>query len=428
MPCALTCNMGDRVGVLCHITSLPNENTASGKKFIDLIAKTQISAWQMLPITPPNFDGSPYSSTSAFAGDSNLISTKKEANMELEDYWIEDWALFASIKKAQNNLPWIEWPKELRDRHPETINEWRNKINSETKIQAQFQHSWIEMKKYANDKNIKLIGDIPIFVNHDSADVWAHRELFQLDSKGLPTHVAGVPPDYFSEDGQIWNTVLYNWKAHADDGWKWWKERIARMLRLFDVVRIDHFRGFHSAWAIPIGSESARNGFWQEGPKEKILTQLMEVAKNSERIIAEDLGIIPPDVIKLRRKFDLKGMAVLQFGFDGNTNNPHHPKNIKSDQVVYTGTHDNNTTRGWLNSIDSKTFNLVKELLNSDDDPLQGLIRIAKQSPAEMAIFPLQDLLNIGKEGRMNTPGTTEGNWNWKIEWKYIKKCNKLLE
>ena len=429
MPYGLTCSMGEEIGVLCHITSLPGENTNSGKTFIDILTKSNVKVWQMLPITPPNHDGSPYSSPSAFAGYSKFITTKQKSTMEKENYWLEDWALFTTIKQSQNNLPWNEWPIELRDRHPDAMNEWKKKINPEINIQAQFQKSWFDLKKYSNERDIKLIGDLPIFVNHDSADVWAHRELFQLDSNGLPTYVAGVPPDYFSKDGQIWNTVLYNWQAHANENWRWWKERVSRMLRLFDVIRIDHFRGFHSAWAIPTTNKNAHNGFWQEGPKESILTQIMDVAGKSEKIIAEDLGIIPPEVIELRKKFNLKGMAVLQFGFDSNTtNNPHYPPNIKSDQVVYTGTHDNNTTQGWWNSLDSGVQNnIVSDFLNSDEEPLNGLIRIAKESSANMAIFPLQDLLGLGEDARMNTPGTSSNNWKWKTNWKNIEKLSKNI-
>ena len=407
------------------MTSLPEENTDSGKRFVDLLAKTSISAWQILPITPPNFDSSPYASTSAFAGYSKFSSSNEENSMEDENYWLEDWALFITIKQAHNNMAWTDWPKELRDRHPKAMNKWKNNISKEIKMQAQFQHSWLEMKKYANNKNISLIGDIPIFITHDSADVWAHRELFQLDASGYPTHVAGVPPDYFSEDGQRWDTVLYNWKSHATEGWRWWRERIARMLRLFDVIRIDHFRGFHSAWAIPLESTRIRDGFWQEGPKEEILTQIMEIAQSPDRIIAEDLGVIPSEVIDLRKKFKLRGMAVLQFGFSNNTDiNPHYPPNIQKDQVVYTGTHDNNTTQGWWDSIDNNTKSLVENFLNSEEKPVKGLIRIAKESPAEMAIIPLQDLLGIGSEGRMNTPGTSMNNWRWKIEWVDLEKLS----
>ena len=234
---------------------------------------------------------------------------------------------------------------------------------------------------------------------------------------GMPEVVAGVPPDYFSEGGQKWGTVLYRWDAHQRDGWRWWRERMKRMLRLFDIVRIDHFRAVHSNWAIPTEDEDARHGWWQDGPADELMEALIDASGEPGRLLAEDLGIIPEEVVALRRRFNLPGMAVLQFGFDGNPSNPHHPDNIQSGPVVYTGTHDNNTTHGWWMSLDDETKQRVHHLLQPDETPTAGLMRLAKESDAAMAMFPLQDVLGLGEEARMNTPGTFEGNWRWAFAW-----------
>ena len=410
--------MGKMKGVLCHITSLPNQNLKDAQTFISLLSKNNIDAWQMLPITPPDIHGSPYSSPSAFAGWSSLTNERKCAKMDEEDYWLNDWALFTTIKSHFKGLPWTEWPEPLKNRDPDALKEWKEKCIPEFTNQACFQHAWFEMKNLAEKENVKLIGDLPIFVAHDSADVWAHRELFQLDEDGLPLLVAGVPPDYFSEDGQKWGTVLYRWEAHKQENWRWWKERMGRMLRLFDMVRIDHFRGFHSAWAIPTQDENAKNGVWQDGPKDELIQALIEVSQSKEKIIAEDLGIIPQEVTELRIRTGLRGMAVLQFGFDGELNsNPHHPKNINELQVVYTGTHDNNTTLGWWNESDAGRKKRIMKLLKNNNDVVSGCIKLALNSKASMAIIPLQDILKLNSDSRMNTPGTTNNNWKWSFFW-----------
>jgi len=281
-----------------------------------------------------------------------------------------------------------------------------------------FQHEWLALKDYANRSNVGLVGDLPIFISHHSADVWAHRELFQLDEGGLPIVVAGVPPDYFSETGQKWNTVLYNWAEHEKSNWTWWRMRMARMLRLYDVVRIDHFRGFHSAWAVPREAENGIIGQWQEAPKEKIIEQLIEVAGDESRIIAEDLGIIPQEVIDLRLKFNLKGMAVLQFGFDEDyTTSPHHPSNISAMQVTYTGTHDNDTTLGWWNAAKEPTRQRVIELIGDNNDIVDSMIDLATNCNSDLCIIPLQDILGLDSAARMNIPGVEQGNWRWRFSW-----------
>ncbi|MBK00610.1 MAG: 4-alpha-glucanotransferase [Euryarchaeota archaeon] len=412
--------MGKKKGVLCHLTSLPNQNLEDAKKFIALLSENNVNAWQMLPITPPDNHNSPYASSSAFAGWDELITSNNHISAKEDSYWIDDWALFCSIKSHFNDIPWTQWPIELRDRHPDALAEWRGKAEYKSKIldQNKFQAGWDELHNFANKKNVSLIGDVPIFVAHDSADVWAHRHLFQLEDDGHPSLVSGVPPDYFSEDGQKWGTVLYQWDAHENENYKWWKERISRMLNLFDVIRIDHFRGFHSAWAIPIEDEHARNGFWQEGPGQKIIEEIIETAGSSNRIIAEDLGIIPQEVIELREKNKLKGMAILQFGFEGDlSKNPHFPKNIKQDLVVYTGTHDNDTTKGWLENLDQSSFSRIKNIADTEEINVDTIIKLALSSNSELVIIPLQDILKLDSESRMNTPGTIENNWKWKFLW-----------
>ena len=274
------------------------------------------------------------------------------------------------------------------------------------------------MKQQANEMGIELIGDLPIFISHHSADVWANPELFQLDDNGLPTVVAGVPPDYFSETGQKWNTVLYNWEEHEKTDWHWWRERMARMLRLFDIVRIDHFRGFHSAWAVPREAEDGVVGVWQDAPKAKIISELVDVAGDEERIIAEDLGIIPQQVVDLRLQFNLRGMAILQFGFGEDADkSPHHPNNISAMQVVYTGTHDNDTILGWWASADQLTKSNVTTITGKTDDIAGSIIELAKNCISQLCVIPLQDILRLDSSGRMNVPGVEKGNWQWRFAW-----------
>ena len=399
--------MAQYTGILCHITSLPN-GLRDGEKFIDYIVNYGANAWQMLPITPPDEHGSPYASPSAFAAWDSL-GQSLSLDLNKEAYWLEDWLLYEAIKEKFDGRPWFEWPEEYRDRHPSAL----ATITTDPQKQARFMGRWKEVQDYAVSKNVSLIGDLPIFVAHDSADVWAHRELFLLDSDGMPEVVAGVPPDYFSEDGQKWGTVLYDWDSHRSENWRWWKERMARMMRLFDIVRIDHFRGFHSAWAIPASDGNARNGKWLEGPKDELISALIEVCGDHDCIIAEDLGIIPKEVTELRKRHNLQGMSVLQFAFDDNNkDNPHKPENITSDRVVYTGTHDNDTTLGWWNEKQRKR---LIPYMEDGENVCKTMIRLARESPASMAIIPLQDILELGSEARMNTPGTAHGNWSWKF-------------
>ena len=410
--------MGRETGVLCHLTSLPNGKISDSDRFLEFLKQNGHSKWQFLPLTPPDKHNSPYASPSAFAGHYGICSSDVEGDLGDENYWLEDWALFATITDHYPGKNWTEWPDELRSREPVALARWREKITPEIRRQGIFQHEWLAMKTRANGQGIELIGDLPIFISHHSADVWANPELFQLDANGLPTVVAGVPPDYFSETGQKWNTVLYNWQEHERTNWRWWRERMARMLRLFDIVRVDHFRGFHSAWAVPREAEDGVIGQWQEAPKEKIVKALIDVAGDESRIIAEDLGIIPQEVIDLRLEFNLRGMAILQFGFGADSiDSPHHPSNINSMQVVYTGTHDNDTTLGWWQTLDEAAKTNVIELTGHSDDVVGSMIELAKQSPASLCIIPLQDVLRLDSSGRMNVPGVEQGNWQWRFQW-----------
>jgi len=405
-------------GVLCHLTSLPSSGVDGARRFLDWMNKAGYSVWQMLPITPPDEHGSPYASPSAFAGWPELMQNEYVESKNEDNYWMNDWALYAAIKEAHDDRPWFEWPEPLRNRDEQALETFRIDAKRHHDQQHRFNAAWTDFKRHADDQSVQLIGDVPIFVSHDSADVWAHRHLFQLDEQGMPIHVAGVPPDYFSEDGQRWGTVLYDWEAHRRDNWRWWKERMKRMFRLFHTVRIDHFRGIHSNWAIPVDDEHAKNGHWQTGPGEDWLQAMVNLAPSPSNILAEDLGIIPQEVVDLRRKFGLPGMAVLHFGFHGDiTNNPHHPENIRLDQVVYTGTHDNDTTLGWWSSLDSPTQSAVKSLMMPNESPPQSLVRMAQTCDAMMSIVPLQDVLELDTSARMNTPGTAHGNWKWSFSW-----------
>ena len=410
--------MGKEVGILCHLTSLPNGKISDGDKFLQYLKDNNYSKWQFLPLTPPDKHKSPYASPSAFAGHYGICSGDVIGDLSDEDYWLEDWALFATITEHYPGKNWTQWPEKLRNRDPDALAKWREKISPEIRRQGIFQHEWLLMKDKASKMGIDLIGDLPIFISHHSADVWANPELFQLDENGLPTVVAGVPPDYFSDTGQKWNTVLYNWAEHEKTNWRWWKERMARMLRLFDVVRIDHFRGFHSAWAVPREAEDGVIGQWQEAPKEKIVKALVDVAGDESRIIAEDLGIIPQEVIDLRLQFNLRGMAILQFGFGKDCDkSPHHPSNINSMQIVYTGTHDNDTLLGWWESSNDVIKANVHSITGNSEDIVGSMINVAKECAAPMCIIPLQDILRLDSSGRMNVPGVEQGNWLWRFAW-----------
>lgn len=424
-----------RAGVLCHITSLPGEGAVGtlgpdAFTFVDLLAQAGVTVWQMLPVTPPDQHSSPYASTSAFAGwtdlcdpslsvapDDQMIATWLSQNA----HWAWDWALYDALKAENDGASWTKWPEPIRHRQVEALQEAGTRLAEQIREriveQVRFHRDWMILRHYAAEKGVRLFGDLPIFVAHDSADVWTRPHLFQLDEDGQPSVVAGVPPDYFSENGQRWGTVLYEWDAHKAEDWTWWRLRMARICEMFDMVRIDHFRGFESAWAIPSSASTAKQGEWQDGPGADLLFALTEVAGPVE-IVAEDLGVIPESVNELRRSHGLPGMAVLHFAYDDeNPHNPHRPENIKSDQIAYTGTHDNDTTMGWWQDSSEERKHRVNSEGLSGESPCDTLIRLAAQSPAPLAIIPMQDILELGKQARMNSPGTTGDNWSWRFDW-----------
>ena len=410
-----------RAGVLCHLTSLPNRALGEydADRFCEMLSSVGCSVWQMLPVTPPDEHGSPYASSSAFAGwhalcdpsimrqlDYNELDRWVKANL----HWLEDWALFSVLKEGFEERPWTEWPSRIREREPVAIAEIKEDLADQMsrwmREQFVFQADWDSLRYCSEKCGVELFGDLPFFLAHDSADVWANQHLFLLEESGAPAVVAGVPPDYFSKEGQRWGTVHYNWDAHRAEGFAWWKSRMTRMFELFDIVRIDHFRAIDSAWAIPAHHPTAEHGEWVQGPGDELLKAILEVSPKGG-LVAEDLGIIPDSVVEMRKRHGLPGMAVLQFAND-DSGNPHNSENHTEDMVVYTGTHDNDTTVGW------------------GKKPVKEMITTALESPAELAIIPLQDVMGLGSDARMNTPGIQEGNWEWKFDWEELDDAQLL--
>ncbi|HIA90648.1 MAG TPA: 4-alpha-glucanotransferase [Candidatus Poseidoniales archaeon] len=428
-------------GILCHLTSLPSE---SGKgclghhalRFLDVLQSTGQSVWQMLPIHPPDQYDSPYASTSAFAGDTNLldpdIRIRPFTRGGLLDFrklnpWVHDWALYQIAKQQHGGAAWSEWEEPIRRRETSALEEMRGRNLKDywrhIGEQQAFEQQWSELRRAAEERGVELVGDLPFFVAGDSADVWANQHLFQLDESGQPIAVSGVPPDAFSDDGQYWGTPLFAWNEHRSDGFSWWQKRVEVALKRFHRLRIDHFRAVEEYWSIPANSDNARYGEWKEGPGDELLTALCSVAGEG-RLIAEDLGIIPATVIEMRRRHNLPGMAVLHFAFDGSEKNPHLPGNITEDVICYTGTHDNDTTVGWYSSIEQNTRENIARALSGESTIDKGerpihrrLIRAALASRAATTILALQDVMGLDSSARMNTPGTREGNWNWQFMW-----------
>ena len=403
------------VGVLCHLSSLPSQDISDVKNFLNLLKKYDIDHWQVLPLSPPDAFGSPYASNSAFAAWDKWIEEYQEVGTFEE--WMTDWGYYSAIRSEHDNQEWFQWPKDLKNKEKDAMKPYSELAKSHVLKQQKFNAYWSEIRKHASSLGISLIGDLPMYVTHGSSDVWSHRELFLLNQRGKVELVAGVPPDYFSKKGQKWGNVLYDWDAHRREHFFWWKARIRRMLDLFDYVRIDHFRGFHSAWAIPSHHKTARKGHWIEGPKDMMVEAIIEAAEGDvNRILAEDLGIIPKEVVELRKKYSISGMSILQFGFsEPSEENPHHPLNIASDTIAYTGTHDNQTTNGWWKDQTKRGKNQISKLFEMDEVPVWELINLAIKSNAKAVIIPVQDLMELGDEARMNKPGTTSNNWNWKL-------------
>ncbi len=435
-----------RAGVLLHITSLPSTDPATSGdlgpeayRFVDFLAAAGCTVWQVLPLVPTHeSDRSPYNALSAMAGSPELISDELRAERglmhpggltqeqeqgfkewcEQHAEWLEPYVEFMALRDLLDHAPWPTWEPGLRDRDPQRVAEVidADLVQALRFEQWVFATQWDELRAYAAGKGVLIFGDLPIFVSHDSADVWASRELFELDDEGRPITVTGVPPDYFAVDGQRWNNPHYDWAAMAADGFAWWRLRIARQRELFDLVRIDHFRGFEAAWHVPVEAPSARDGSWVPGPGREVLAALVETA-GPGTLVAEDLGVITPGVEKLRLGFGLPGMKVLQFAFDGGSENSYLPEHHGELSVVYTGTHDNDTTLGWWSGLDAKTRRRVRSVVSVADEPMPwALIRLAMDSTARLAVVPAQDLLSLGSGSRMNTPGSDSGNWAWQAE------------
>jgi 4-alpha-glucanotransferase len=466
-------------GVLLHPTCLPG-NQAIGTldqaadQFLDFLKSAGMSWWQVCPLGPTGYGDSPYQCFSAFAGNPYLIDLRdfvargllKDGDLaplaaqerEAVDFgalyrikwpllrrafdahrragspslgsegflefkaaqasWLEPYACFSALKVHFGGRPWWEWPAGARSfaALQENLRALvRDELEAHRFFQYAFFSQWRRVRSEADRRGIGIIGDIPIFVAADSADVWTHPELFELGTDSLPTAVAGVPPDYFSEDGQLWGNPLYRWEVHAADGFAWWKNRLRASFEMYDVVRIDHFRGFDAYWSVPLPAENARSGEWRKGPGLEFFRAVHDAFPDA-RIIAEDLGLLTPSVVALRRDTGLPGMAVLQFAFGGDAKNDYLPHNLHPNGVIYPGTHDNDTTLGWYSTADEGTRDHVRRYLRvSGAEVGWDFIRSAYAAVSKVAVFSMQDILSLGSEGRFNSPGKADGNWKWRI-------------
>lgn len=441
-------------------------------RFVDFLKKSGQSWWQILPLNPTNYGDSPYQSFCSYAGnpylidpelliEEGLLNEDEFARFDFGDdyervnygklyenrikmlklafvkfsmgeeylsfckenaFWLDNYAIFMAIKNLNCDIPFIEWDEDLRFRKRESI----QKIEKEHKglidfykfVQFKFYEQWTSLKKYANENGIKFIGDIPIYVAYDSAEVWSEPSQFQLNEDYTPTNVAGCPPDAFCEDGQLWGNPLYSWDNMKKDGFSWWKRRLGFALKTYDCVRIDHFRGFESYYSVPFGSETAKNGRWVKGPDMTLFKEFEKELGKNLPIIAEDLGFHTPAVTKLLTKSGYPGMKVLQFAFDGDSDNSYLPHNYTNNSVVYTGTHDNDTVLGWLDSLTDSEASFAKKYLQAND--IEGfnwtMMKAALMSVADICILTMQDLIGLGSEARINTPSTLGENWQWRID------------
>jgi 4-alpha-glucanotransferase len=481
-------------GILLHPTSLPGrfgmgDLGPEAYRFVDFLTATKQRLWQVLPLGPTGHGNSPYLCYSSMAGNPMLISLEVLCDRSLlypdelhdleqfspyqvnfdevmpikmrlleraasrfrevasaEDqaamdqftadchFWVEEFAFFMALKNAHGGAPWTEWPSPLARREPEAMAEWREKLASDifchTFLQFEFYRQWQSLRQYANDRQIQIIGDIPIYVAHDSVDVWAFPHNFMLDPETLdPALMAGVPPDYFSETGQLWGNPTYNWEELQARDFNWWIQRITALLGYVDIIRVDHFRGLQAYWGVPTGETTAINGQWIEAPG----TELFETVREklgTLPIMAEDLGLITPEVEALRDKFEFPGMKILHFAFGGGSDNPYLPCNYVSNSVVYTGTHDNDTTVGWFEKIPDHERDRLEQYLGcqSPEGIHWTMIRLALLSVSNQAIIPLQDVLGYGSDCRMNTPGQSEGNWAWRYQTEAMTEeiCDRL--
>lgn len=463
-------------GILLHPTSLPSpwgigDLGSGGRQWVDFLAQAEQRLWQILPLGPTGYGNSPYLSYSAMAGNPLLISlellqkqgllpahlphpdlpthrvdyeavyqhklpllrmawsyfqTEPTSMADLREFqaqhahWLPDFSLFMALKDAHQGQPWYEWEAGLAWRDPDTLAQWQARVQPDQDfhsfLQYLFWHQWQALHEYAQSRQVRIIGDLPIYVAHDSADVWAHPDLFAIDREtGAVALMAGVPPDYFSETGQLWGNPVYDWEALVQTDFAWWVERMRHLLALVDIIRIDHFRGFESFWQVPQGEETAVNGEWVTAPGEALFRTLQRELGELP-IIVEDLGVITPEVEALRDEFGLPGTKVLQFGFDDNPDNPYLTFNFVQNCVVYTGTHDNPTTVAWYETLDAAAQHRVIRYLGylSAQGIHWDLLRLGMASVARWCIVPLQDVLGLGKEGRMNAPGEAAGNWEWR--------------
>lgn len=482
-------------GVLMHISSLPSPYGIGtmgkeARKFVDFLVKAKQSYWQVLPICPTSYGDSPYQSFSSFAGNpyfidleklcSERLLTKKECqachwgkNPAKVDYgvlyqnrypllhkafarfqkkipesywefcreqedWLEDYALFMALKDTHEGKAWMEWEQELKERRPEAMARVKEDLAEEISfwkmLQYLFYQQWEELKSYANGHGIRMIGDVPIYVAMDSADVWAAPSQFYLDGNLAPIDVAGCPPDAFSDDGQLWGNPLFRWDVMEQDNYRWWTKRLSKMSKLFDVVRIDHFRGFESYYAIPYGDKTAKNGEWRKGPGIGLF-RAIEKELGRLNIIAEDLGFLTEAVHEMLAESGYPGMKVLQFAFDTREDGDYLPHNYNTNSVAYAGTHDNDTILGWVKHAPKPCLAFAKEYLNlrQDEGYNWGVMRAAWSSVSDTAVVTMQDLLGLGSKGRMNTPSTLGCNWMWRMEPgaidnKLIRRISKQME
>jgi 4-alpha-glucanotransferase len=420
-----------RAGILLHPTSLPSGTLADAPRWLDFLQAAGVGVWQVLPLGRPLAGRSPYQCASAFAVDPALFPELAAVAVEAGEFavwrtkqrhWINDYALFMVIKAEHHGAAWTDWPAALRRRDAAALRRFaaQHAAAIEACVVEQYRAFayWQGLHAQAAAHGIQLFGDMPIFVAHDSADVWAHPDYFLLDQDGHPDVVAGVPPDYFSATGQRWGNPHYNWEAMNSGEFDWWRARLRNHFEWFDLVRIDHFRGLVAVWVIPAADDTAVNGHWQPVPGAALLQALLEET-GSIPLVAEDLGVITPEVTALRRRFGLPGMAVLQFAFDAHADNPHKPENVAADTVYYTGTHDNDTSAGWFASLPAEVRQQVLQQLGVDDPALllETMQAVVLESRAALAVLPLQDVLGLGSEARMNTPGTATGNWTWRFRW-----------
>ncbi len=473
-------------GVLMPVSSLPGKYgigtfSKNAYHFLDRLKAAGQSYWQILPLGPTGYGDSPYQSFSTYAGNPYFIDlealieegylTRAECrkydfgkdscyidyekiylsrfavlrtayersaiagNKEFQKFisenafWLDDYALYMTVKKSFGGISFIDWDEDIRLRKPEMMAAYRSKYRTEIEFyqfqQYLFAKQWSALKAYANSLDIKIIGDIPIYVAFDSADTWANPKLFQVDKDGKPFAVAGCPPDAFSATGQLWGNPLYAWDYHKKTGYDWWIKRIAHCFRLYDVVRVDHFRGFDEYYAIPYGDQTAEYGEWKKGPGINIFKALNKALGELD-IIAEDLGFLTPSVLKLVKDTGYPGMKVLQFAFDSREESDYLPHNYSQNAIVYTGTHDNDTLQGWYKVLSRPDKRLSKQYINNADHPVEEIhwdfIRLAMSSVAKLCIIPMQDYLGLGAEARMNVPSTLGNNWKWRMSEDDFKK------